>query len=254
MGWSSATACLGNPHQQIWGERRRTQRTEKPDVAVPSSSQLAGGASTGHGCVRADWLRLWTRGLELWTCGLELWLVVVAFNPVRVAGMWLGVLGVSCNSHAIGTAKGEWREARLNHLSWPWAKATKVQTPLCCKRCWGSVNWHNLSTVWHLVVCCPCSVPVLWVGGAFWGALRLFWKVGESHWPGWLPRPWCGAGGCWKGLQNCLPAGEEVLGSFVCSSWCIGPFLGRLAQGLKFEWVFQAQPKHPPCLTLTLAS
>lgn len=169
--------------------------------------------------------------------------MVVAFNPVRVAGMWLGVPGGSCNSRAIGTAKGEWREAGLNHLSWPWAKTTKVQTPLCCKRCWWSVNWHNLSTIWHLVACCPCNVPVLRVGGAFWGALRLFWKVGESYWPGWLPRPWCGAGGRWKGLQNCLPAGEEVLGSFVCSSWCISHFLGRLAQGL--NGCFKPSPNTP---------
>lgn len=70
MGWSSVTACLVKPgswclslgsgaeypdllhcpHQQILGERKNTQRREKPDVTI-ASSQLAGGASTGHGAV-----------------------------------------------------------------------------------------------------------------------------------------------------------------------------------------------------------
>lgn len=183
---------------------------------------------TGSGC-----------GAVAWSCGLWWWLLTLCG--------WLGCGWVCRGVHAIHVQLELQRESGgkqdLNHLSWPWAKTTKVQTPLCCKRCWGSVNWHNLSTIWHLVVCCPCNVPVLRVGGAFWGALRLFWKVGESYWPAWLSRPWCGAGGRWKGLQNCLPAGEEVLGSFACSSWCISRFLGRLAQGL--NGCFKPSPNTP---------
>lgn len=64
MGWSCVAACLGDlglgppawgeeqrpqicsclqlrhPHQQILGERKKTQKTEKPDVAVPPHSSL----------------------------------------------------------------------------------------------------------------------------------------------------------------------------------------------------------------------
>lgn len=53
---------LHHSHQQILRERKKMQGREKPDMAVPSSSQLAGGASAGHGAIRADRLRLWTGG------------------------------------------------------------------------------------------------------------------------------------------------------------------------------------------------
>lgn len=127
------------------------------------------------------------------------------------------------------------RPPRFKHLSVA-GDAGGVLIGIICQLF--GTSWHVVHTV------SQCSGL-----GGFWGTLRLFWKVGESHRPGWLPRPWCGAGDWWKGLQNRLPAGEECSPGGFCLQFLVHRLRPQQV-GTGIEREFQAQPKHPPCLTV----
>lgn len=176
--------CL---QQQILGERKKAQGGEKAEACVS--------------VLRACWTRAClSRGAQepcpgAVACGS-------GSNPALVSRAQLGVPGGEEQFHVqlelqresrgrrglITSAGPGPRPPRFKHLSIT-GEARRVLI---------GIIPQLFGTSWCVVLAVSgCSGP----GGAVWGALRLFWKAGESQWPGQLVRPPCGAWGsvlaCW---------------------------------------------------------